>query len=226
MTRFGSSVSLAAGLRGQPFRRWRAAGPGAPRANSLRRSGRLGGRPAAGAAPLRPGGCRRSTRRRRCRLRRHTCSFPRAAEELGVAQFGKPGSRLSVPFPSDVTAQACSWGRAVAGRAAPPPRCRCFCCLPPRRAPTRRLPTACNCLTDFCTGPDPACSCWACCGGPWPPATPAWRSPPSRACTSWSPMRTCRVRSLAASVWQACVLPAGRGCLRRARLTRPRRLAC
>ena len=31
-----------------------------------------------------------------------------SAEELGVADFGKPGSRLSVPFPPDVTAQVCA----------------------------------------------------------------------------------------------------------------------
>ena len=36
------------------------------------------------------------------------------AEELGVADFGKPGSRLSIPFPPDVTAQAS--GAAAVGR--------------------------------------------------------------------------------------------------------------
>ena len=58
------------------------------------------------------------------------CAALAGAEELGVADFGKPGSRLSVPFPADVSAQVrVPDGRSAAGE---PPRAS----LHPRRAVT------------------------------------------------------------------------------------------
>lgn len=56
-----------------------------------------------------------------------TAGASRPAEELGVADFGKPGSRLSVPFPQDVTAQVRQNGGSKSLLAPPaqpcPPAC-------------------------------------------------------------------------------------------------------